>query len=95
VAVHVFLRACEAAGVPVVESTRSSLADAVDTIVDGYARGTRYGIRMEPDGLLASGAEGVQLTWMDARVGDLVVTPRRGKPVEIQALWINALRIAA
>jgi predicted glycogen debranching enzyme len=95
VAVHDFLRACEAAGVPVVESTRSSLADAVDTIVDGYARGTRYGIRMEPDGLLASGAEGVQLTWMDARVGDLVVTPRRGKPVEIQALWINALRIAA
>jgi glycogen debranching enzyme len=50
---------------------------------------------MDADGLLAAGVDGVQLTWMDARVGDRVVTPRRGKPVEVQALWINALRIAS
>jgi len=49
---------------------------------------------MDDDGLLASGVPGVQLTWMDARVGDRVITPRVGKPVEIQALWLNALRIA-
>src|SRR5262249_39044540 len=51
------------------------------------------GIRVDEDGLLASGEEGVQLTWMDAKVRDWVVTPRRGKPVEIQALWYNALRV--
>ena len=48
---------------------------------------------METDGLLAAGEPGVQLTWMDAKVGDWVVTPRIGKPVEVQALWLNALRI--
>ncbi len=64
-------------------------------IVTGYARGTRYGIRLEEDGLLAAGEPGVQLTWMDAKVGDWVVTPRIGKPVEVQALWLNALRIVA
>ena len=64
-------------------------------IIAGYARGTRYGIRLDTDGLLAAGEPGVQLTWMDAKVGDWVVTPRIGKPVEIQALWLNALRIAA
>jgi predicted glycogen debranching enzyme len=63
-------------------------------IVSGYARGTRYGIRLDVDGLLAAGEPGVQLTWMDAKVGDWVVTPRIGKPVEVQALWLNALRIA-
>ena len=52
---------------------------------------TRFGIRMDVDGLLASGVPGVQLTWMDAKVGDWVVTPRIGKPVEVQALWLNAL----
>jgi predicted glycogen debranching enzyme len=57
-----------------------------------HVRGTRYGIRMDDSGLLASGAPGVQLTWMDAKIGDWVVTPRYGKPVEIQALWYNALR---
>src|SRR5439155_14393605 len=57
--------------------------------------GTRFGIRMDRDGLLAAGVPGVQLTWMDARIGDRVVTPRIGKPVEIQALWLNALAIAA
>src|SRR5262249_17325721 len=53
--------------------------------------GTRYGIRMMSDGLLACGEAGVQLTWMDAKIGDWVVTPRSGKPVEIQALWYNAI----
>jgi predicted glycogen debranching enzyme len=61
--------------------------------IDWHLRGTRYGIGVDRDGLLACGAAGVQLTWMDAKVGDWVVTPRRGKPVEIQALWYNALRI--
>jgi predicted glycogen debranching enzyme len=62
-------------------------------MVRWHLRGTRYGIGVDRDGLLQGGAEGVQLTWMDAKAGDWVVTPRRGKPVEIQALWYNALRI--
>ena len=62
-------------------------------IIDWHVRGTRYGIRVDDDGLLTCGEPGVQLTWMDAKVGDWVVTPRIGKPVEIQALWYNALRI--
>ena len=63
-------------------------------IIEWHVRGTRYGIRMESgNGLLVCGEPGVQLTWMDAKVGDWVVTPRHGKPVEIQALWYNALRI--
>lgn len=66
---------------------------AIVGILRGYAAGTRHGIAMDGDHLLAAGEPGVQLTWMDAKVGDHVVTPRIGKPVEIQALWINALRI--
>ena len=66
---------------------------AMEQIVDGYAAGTRYGIRADTDGLLMAGVPGSQLTWMDARIGVQPVTPRIGKPVEIQALWINALRI--
>lgn len=68
---------------------------AITSILSGYGSGTRHGIRMDRDGLLAAGEPGVQLTWMDAKVGDFVVTPRIGKPVEIQALWINALRIGS
>jgi predicted glycogen debranching enzyme len=65
-------------------------------IVDWHVRGTRYGIGVDPaDGLLRAGQPGVQLTWMDAKVGDWVVTPRIGKPVEIQALWYNAVRSIA
>jgi predicted glycogen debranching enzyme len=72
------------------------LYPAMQEIVDWHRRGTRYGIGVDPaDGLLASGEEGVQLTWMDARVGDWVVTPRTGKGVEINALWYNALHIMA
>lgn len=64
---------------------------AVRQILDGYRRGTRYGIRMDQDGLITGGVSGAQLTWMDAKIGDRVVTPRQGKPVEIQALWVRAL----
>ena len=63
-------------------------------IVCAHVKGTRYNIHVDPaDGLLYGGGPGVQLTWMDAKVGDWVVTPRTGKPVEINALWINALEI--
>ena len=73
----------------------AKLRSAVDAILTGYAKGTRYRIHMDADGLIAAGEPGVQLTWMDAKVGNWVVTPRIGKPVEIQALWINALRIGS
>ncbi len=76
------------------DADRASLTAAIEAIVDGYAAGTRHGIRMDADGLLAAGEPGWQLTWMDAKIGDEVITPRIGKPVEIQALWINALAIA-
>ncbi len=62
------------------------------SIVDAYERGTRFHIGLDPaDGLVFAGQPGVQLTWMDAKVGDWVVTPRIGKPIEISALWYNAL----
>ncbi len=73
----------------------ATLGRGILDVVTAYAEGTRYGIGMTSDGLLAAGEPGVQLTWMDARVGDRVITPRIGKPVEVQALWINALWIAA
>ncbi|MEA2787088.1 MAG: hypothetical protein QOF71_3192, partial [Candidatus Eremiobacteraeota bacterium] len=65
---------------------------AVRAVIDGYTNGTRYGIGTDADGLVRGGADGLQLTWMDAKVGDRVITPRRGKPVEVNALWYNALR---
>ncbi|WP_445637319.1 Glycogen debranching protein [Nostoc sp. DSM 114161] len=65
-------------------------------IIDWHCRGTRYNIRLDAtDGLLYAGDKGVQLTWMDAKVGDWVVTPRIGKPIEVNALWYNALRTMA
>ena len=73
---------------------RAALEAAILAIVIGYAQGTRFGIRRDSDGLLACGEPGVQLTWMDAKVNGFVVTPRIGKPVEIQALWLNALTVA-
>ena len=70
-----------------------SLLPVLSDIIDWHYKGTRYHIKVDPeDDLLSGGQEGVQLTWMDAKVGDWVVTPRRGKPVEINALWYNALR---
>jgi len=74
---------------------REHLFGTMRDIIDWHVRGTRYGIRLDSDGLLLSGEPGVQLTWMDAKVGDWVVTPRQGKPVEIQALWYNALCVMA
>src|SRR6185369_447398 len=63
-------------------------------IIDHHIQGTRFGIGVDPaDGLLRQGQQGYQLTWMDAKVEDWVVTPRRGKAVEINALWYNALRL--
>ena len=75
------------------EFLRDELYPVFADIISWYARGTRYGIKVDSSGMLASGELGVQLTWMDAKVDDWVVTPRRGKPVEIQALWYNALCI--
>lgn len=72
---------------------RETAWPAVKQILDGYRCGTRYGIRMDGDGLVTGGVLGAQLTWMDAKVGDWVVTPRQGKPVEIQALWIRSLEV--
>lgn len=75
------------------ETLRVLLPTLLD-IVNHHLSGTRFGIGVDPaDGLLRQGAEGYQLTWMDAKVGDWVVTPRRGKAVEINALWYNALRL--
>jgi predicted glycogen debranching enzyme len=75
------------------EFVRTSLYSVLQDIINWHVKGTRYGIHVDDDGLLFSGEPGVQLTWMDAKVGDRVVTPRHGKPVEIQALWYNALRV--
>ncbi|HWA25726.1 MAG TPA: amylo-alpha-1,6-glucosidase, partial [Lacunisphaera sp.] len=74
--------------------TRRFLMPKLVDIVEKHLAGTRFGIGLDPaDGLLRQGAPGYQLTWMDAKVGDWVVTPRRGKAVEINALWYNALRL--
>jgi predicted glycogen debranching enzyme len=95
VAVHELLEALAREGTTIRDSERERLIAACHAILEGYARSTRYGIRADADGLLAAGAPGVQLTWMDAKIGDSVVTPRIGKPVEIQALWFNALALAS
>jgi len=72
------------------------LFPALVEIVDAYVCGTRYNIKVDPaDALIFAGSPEVQLTWMDAKIGDWVVTPRIGKPVEINALWINALHTVA
>jgi len=78
------------------ETLLRDLFPVLREIVAWHQRGTRYQIRLDPaDGLLYAGEEGAQLTWMDAKVGEWVVTPRIGKPVEINALWYNALRAMA
>jgi predicted glycogen debranching enzyme len=92
IVVHEFLQL--ASNNPALTGGKDKLFATVDAILTGYANGTRYGIRADADGLLACGVTGVQLTWMDAKVGDWVVTPRIGKPVEIQSLWLNALSLA-
>src|SRR5262249_10678196 len=76
VAVHDYLRVSAARNRELPRDTQETLRRAVEAILEGYARGTRYGIQLDADGLLAAGEPGVQLTWMDAKVGDWVVTPR-------------------
>lgn len=95
VAVHDFLAEARARRFKLSPSQQEQMKAACEAIVAGYSSGTRFGIRLDTDGLLAAGIPGVQLTWMDAKIGDWVVTPRVGKPVEVQALWINALRIVS
>ncbi len=90
---HAFARYLEAT------DDRSTLALLLPTlleIVERHLAGTKFNIHVDPaDGLLVQGAEGYQLTWMDAKMGDWVVTPRRGKAVELNALWYNALELLA
>lgn len=92
---HEFLEAAKKAKFTVSDAERLKLLAACEAILEGYAKGTRYHIKLDDDGLISCGEPGVQLTWMDAKVGDWVVTPRIGKPVEIQALWLNALAFAS
>ena len=94
VAAHELLEAAKDGGIALPKAAAQALHGAIAEIVAGYHAGTRFGIGMDHDGLLRAGVPGVQLTWMDAKIGDRVVTPRIGKPVEVQALWLNALRIA-
>ncbi len=77
------------------DQTVERLRSAVAAILGGYAAGTRYGIRIDSDGLLVAGTAGQQLTWMDARANGREVTPRIGKPVEVQSLWLNALTVGS
>jgi len=83
-----YLRACKD------DRMLGELLPKLRSVIDHHIAGTRFGIGVDPaDGLLRQGAPGYQLTWMDAKAGDWVVTPRRGKAVEINALWYNALRL--
>src|SRR5262249_32623151 len=91
IAIHDYLSAAQSRGAPVDTHDRQTILAAAHAILEGYIRGTRYRIRVDDDGLLAAGEPGVQLTWMDIKIGDWVVTPRIGKPVELQALWLNSL----
>jgi len=93
VAGHDYLLAMRAAARRVARSDETILRRAIESILTEYSEGTRFGIGAAEDGLLRAGEPGVALTWMDARVGDRAITPRIGKPVEVEALWINALRI--
>lgn len=77
------------------EFIADNMFPVVEAILIAHERGTRHGIHADSDGLLAAGETGYALTWMDAKVSDRAVTPRTGKPVEIEALWYNALQIAA
>ncbi|HET7378667.1 MAG TPA: amylo-alpha-1,6-glucosidase [Gaiellales bacterium] len=95
IAVDALLRAAASVRPAISRKERERLFGTVQGILTAYARGTRHGIRLDADGLLAAGEPGVPLTWMDVKIGDWVVTPRAGKPVEVQALWLNALAIGA
>ena len=93
VAAHDYLAAMRAASRRVGKPDEAILGRTVESILTGYAEGTRFGIRAAGDGLLLAGEPGTQLTWMDSKIGARAVTSRVGKPVEVEALWINALLI--
>jgi predicted glycogen debranching enzyme len=88
IAVYEYLSALTSVGEASPDGERNALLSAVRSIMEGYLQGTRYRIQVDNDGLLAAGEPGLQLTWMDVKIGDWVVTPRIGKPVELQALWL-------
>ncbi|HXL56029.1 MAG TPA: amylo-alpha-1,6-glucosidase, partial [Chitinophagaceae bacterium] len=90
IAVHKYLKATNDTDFVINE-----ILPVLKDIIDWHFKGTRYNIHANEDGLLYAGEIGQQLTWMDARIGTWVVTPRMGKPVEIQALWYNVLKIFA
>jgi predicted glycogen debranching enzyme len=94
IAAHDYLRSARCAS-DSAERAQHILQSTIERILSAYRDGTRFGIHMHEDGLIAAGVPGLQLTWMDAKVGERPVTPRVGKPVEIQALWLNALRIGS
>ncbi|MBV9122794.1 MAG: glycogen debranching enzyme N-terminal domain-containing protein, partial [Planctomycetes bacterium] len=91
VAVHDFFRTAAEQQQEVAAGDREKLVATVEAILEGYSRGTRYGIRLGEDGLLQAGVPGVQLTWMDVKLNGRVISARIGKPVEVEALWLNAL----
>jgi predicted glycogen debranching enzyme len=95
IAVNDYLIAAEKQPTLTDDCHTNKLRAAIEAILAGYNEGTRFGIRCDRDGLLSAGEHGQQLTWMDARVDSREITPRIGKPVEIQALWLNALAIGA
>ena len=95
VTAHDWIEAMSAARRYVARDDEAALVRSIEATLDAFLAGTRHGIRANRDGLLAAGDPGLALTWMDARVAGQPVTPRAGKPVEIQALWINALRIGS
>jgi len=95
IAVGDYLRAVERQPKLILDCHTEKLRAAVEAILTGYHDGTRFRIHADTDGLLAAGEPGYQLTWMDARVDGREITPRIGKPVELQALWLNALAIGA
>ena len=75
------------------EFIRTKIYDTMKKIIDAYMKGTDFSIKMDDDGLIMAGSGYDQVTWMDVRVGNWVATPRHGKPVEINALWYNALKV--
>src|SRR5881397_3140456 len=95
IAVNDYLRAAKKQPTLTDDCHTKKLRVAVEAILAGFNEGTRFGIRADRDGLLSAGEHGQQLTWMDARIDGREITPRIGKPVEIQALWLNALAIGA
>ncbi|QVL31580.1 glycogen debranching enzyme family protein [Telmatocola sphagniphila] len=95
VAVDELRTSCKKNSITIPKKEQQKFEEAIQAILTGYSKGTRFNIRADDDGLLAAGQPGAQLTWMDAKVGDWVITPRIGKPVEVQALWLNALKIGS